>query len=50
MLKYVAHYITLSCIMSMRGGNALAGWSNTRAPVVTPRLTVIMVTFNFFDI
>ena len=30
----------------MRGGNALAGWSNTRAPVVTPRLKVIMVTFN----
>ena len=30
----------------MRGGNALAGWSNTRAPVVTPRLKVVMVTFN----
>ena len=29
----------------MRGGNALAGWSNTRAPVVTPHLKVVMVTF-----
>ena len=39
-------YIHASQNLSMRGGNALAGWSNTRAPVVTPRLTVIMVTFN----
>ena len=39
-------YIHASQNLSMRGGNALAGWSNTRAPVVTPRLKVIMVTFN----
>ena len=28
----------------MRGGNAIAGWSNTRAPVVTPRLKAVKDT------
>ena len=28
----------------MRGGNAIAGWSKTRAPVVTPRLKAVKDT------
>ena len=37
-------YIHASANLSMRGGNAIAGWSNTRAPVVTPRLKAVKDT------
>ena len=51
--KYKYRHATQN--LSMRGGNALAGWSYTRAPVVTPRLKVVMITLtsyivnNFLD-